>query len=146
MSTPVTAFSAGELGRYTSTGLMSRSLYGAVDFLREVTQGARVWILDELTEAPRAINGERSQPIWSSAERAAKALAHGRLAGTGNLVETAWAQFLAEWAPRIERADLRVGLNWSGPDVTGVGWSVRDLISAVDSGEFKEADPRRRSG
>jgi hypothetical protein len=127
-------------------GFMGRSLYGAVDFLREVTLGARVWILDGLTEAPCAINGERSQPMWSSAQRAANALADGRLAGTGHLVEIAWPQFLAEWAPRIEHAHLRVGLNWSGPDVTGVAWSVRDLISAIDSGEFKGADPRRRSG
>ena len=103
---------------------MSRSAYGAIDFLREVTQGARVWILDALVEAPSAITGERSQPMWSSAERAAKALAHGRLAGTGQLVEIPWSQFLTEWVPRIERGDLKVGLNWSGPDVTGVGWSI----------------------
>lgn len=124
---------------------MSRSLYGAIDFLRETTRGARVWILDGFTEAPRAITGERSQPMWSSAERAAKAVARGRLAGTGHLVEVPWPQFLREWAPRIEGAELRVGLNWSGPDVTGVGWPVRDLIAAVDSGHYKDADPRRRS-
>lgn len=123
---------------------MSRSLYGAVDFLREITQGGRVWILDGLAEVPRAITGERSQPMWSSAERAAKALAHGRLAGMGYLIDIAWPQFLMEWAPRIEHAALCVGLNWSGPDVTGVGWSVRDLISAIESGEFKDVNPRRR--
>lgn len=125
---------------------MSRSLYGAVDFLREITQGRRVWILDGLTEPPPAITGEPSQPMWSSAERAAKALAQGRLAGTGRLIEISWPQFLTDWAPRMEHSELCVGLNWSGPDVTGVGWSVRDLISAVQSGDFKETDPRRRSG
>ena len=125
---------------------MSRSLYGAVDFLREITLGRRVWILDGLAEVPRAITGERSQPMWSSAERAAKALADGRLAETGHLIDIPWPQFLTEWAPRIDHAELCVGLNWSGPDVTGVGWSVRDLISAIESGEFKDVNPPRRLG
>lgn len=132
-------------GSYTAKALMSRSGYGAMDFLREVTRGARVWILDGLSEAPRAITGERSQPKCSSVERAAKALSHGRLAGNGNLIETSWPEFVEDWAPRLEHAELHAGLNWSGPDVTGVGWSVRDLFSAIDSRQFRDADPRRQS-
>jgi hypothetical protein len=123
---------------------MSRSLYAAIDFLREVTLGGQLWVLRGLPDAPEGITGERALPIWSSAERARKALARGRLSGVGELVEVTWPEFRNTWVQTLNEAALRIGLNWSGPDVTGVAWTAEDLVSAIESGHFRGADPRQR--
>ena len=123
---------------------MSRSLYAAMDFLREVTDGGRLWVLQGLPNAPEGITGERALPVWSSAERARKAIAGGRLSRVGELVEVSWSEFRSKWAPMLDEVALRVGLNWSGPEVTGVAWTTADVVSAIDSGHFREVDPRRR--
>jgi hypothetical protein len=123
---------------------MSRSMYAAVDFLREVTLGGRVWVLGGLSDWPEGLTGERALPMWSSAERARKALTQGRLSGAGELLEVLWTDFRAEWVPMLNQENLRVGLNWSGPDVTGVAWTTEDVIAAIESGNFRETDPRRR--
>src|SRR4051812_5032002 len=123
---------------------MSRSLLAAVDFLRDVTVGGRLWARRGLSDWPQGLTGERALPVWSSTERARKALAKGRLSSAGELVDVLWVDFRAEWVPMLNQEKLRVGLNWSGPDVTGVAWTSEDVIAAIESGNFREADPRRR--
>ena len=111
---------------------MSRALKNAAAFVREAAATRRLWTARNLAVAPRGLAGHLAQPFWSSAERAATALATGKLGTAAEAVEVSWEEFVRDWVPRLEAADVRVGPNWGGPDCTGAAWTAGNVVESVE--------------
>ena len=110
---------------------MSRALSNALAFVRETAATHRLWTARNMALAPRGLSGDLAQPFWSSAKRAESALRTGRLGETATAVELTWEEFVHDWVPRLEAAEVRVGPNWSGPDCTGAAWTASNVVEAV---------------
>lgn len=99
---------------------MSQAPSQVAAFLREVREGGEVWVIeDDAGEpAPVGAGGRRAMPFWSSRVRADQAVTSEQFAGCWPRRLTL-ADFKTRWLPGLERQGLLIGVNWSGPELTG---------------------------
>lgn len=90
-------------------------------FYREVLSSRTAWTIRDSGgyPAPETASGRRSQPFWSKQSRAQKVLDQVA-AYKGMWTEAVpYDDFTGRVLPGLERAQLLVGLNWSGRLATG---------------------------
>ena len=113
---------------------MSQAASQAAAFYREVAVTRRVWgMRDEGgLPAPMTEAGYRAMPLWSSESRARRATTTTMY--TGFVVfDLAWDEFDETWIPGLEGDGFRVGVNWTGPRLTGHDLSPADVRRNVQA-------------
>ncbi len=100
---------------------MSQAASQASAFYREVAETRVLWTVEDDVgyPAPVTSSGQRAQPFWSSRSRAERIIANAPAYRVFRPAEVAWADFCARWVPDFIRDSMLVGVNWSGPRVTG---------------------------
>jgi hypothetical protein len=100
----------------------------AAAFFKDVAQQQIVWwVRDDLgSPAPRSTAGDPVFPYWSSQPRAQRA---ARIWGPEFRTESMTLDFWRRSAlPDLARDQFRVGLNWSGPGLTGWDFTVDEVL------------------
>lgn len=99
---------------------MSQAASQAAAFRREVRERGEVWIVEDERGVPAPVSedGRRAMPFWSSRARAERAASSEQFAGCQPR-RLSLPEFQDRWLPGLERDQLLVGVNWTGPRVTG---------------------------
>ncbi|SDX36579.1 Protein of unknown function [Amycolatopsis xylanica] len=110
---------------------MSQSAAHADAFFRDIARTGVVWQVrdDQGSPSPTDESGARVLPYWSTQARAARA---AKVWG-GGLKPASLP--LAHWVERelagIEKDGFLVGLNWSGPGMTGFALTAREVLARL---------------
>lgn len=112
---------------------MSQSASQAAAFYRDVAAQRALWTLcDEVGfPQPMTSSGRRAQPFWSSRARVERIIATLPAYAEFEPHEVSWRAFVAEWAPELERAQVLVGVNWSGARATGYDLEPSEVVANV---------------
>lgn len=112
---------------------MSTVAAHATAFYREVSESRRVWTVRDAGgfPAPMTASGRRSQPFWSSKERAEAIITSVDAYRAFEVVEIEWAVFRERWVPGLKRDGIDVGVNWSGARATGYDVAPDDVVRNV---------------
>ncbi|MEV4535494.1 DUF2750 domain-containing protein [Asanoa sp. NPDC049518] len=106
---------------------MSASGAQAAAFFREVVESRTVWWVrdDKGSPVPVSEDGQAAFPYWSSEERALRA---ARLWGPEfRVVSMPLDNWRNAALPDLARDSFRVGINWSGPNLTGWDFAVDEV-------------------
>jgi hypothetical protein len=100
---------------------MSQAASQAAAFYREVAASGKVWTVRDAGgfPAPRNGSGDRSMPFWSSLERVERIIKEVPAYAGFQPLEMTLPDFRDTWLSRLEKDQLHVGLNWTGPRATG---------------------------
>src|SRR6187549_22111 len=95
---------------------MSQAGSQAWTFYREVAKSRVDWTVrdDQGYPAPMTSSGQRAQPFWSSSSRVEKIIATVPAYAMFRPDEISWENFCEKWIPDLERAEMLIGVNWSG--------------------------------
>ncbi|WP_344649169.1 DUF2750 domain-containing protein [Cryptosporangium japonicum] len=123
---------------------MSQSGSQAAAFFRELAGHRTVWYVRDAhgSPAPETSPGVRAMPYWSSRARAQRAAAvwGGDLRPASLTLET-WR---TSELPSLDAEGYRVGVNWTGPRLTGWDFSVNEVLNrlahALREGPYADAD------
>lgn len=110
---------------------MSTSGAQAAAFFREVAEHRTVWWVrdDDGSPVPVTSSGERAFPYWSSQARAQRAAA---IWGPQfRAVSTPLDRWRTDALPDLAQDGLRVGINWSGPRLTGWDFTVDEVTNRL---------------
>lgn len=118
---------------------MSTSAAHADAFYREVLEHGVVWTIRDADGylAPETPEG-RATPFWSLRSRAERVVASVPAYAGFGVVAIPLDAWRSRWLPGMRRNELRVGLNWCGPAVTGLSLDPTD----VDRGLAKRGGSR----
>ena len=113
---------------------MGQSASQAAAFYKDVARHGRLFTVydDGGYPAPLKSDGRRSQPFWSSESRIRRLAKACPAYAPFQIEELSWAAFKEELVPSLEKANLLVGLNWSGKGATGYDLEPRDVIANVE--------------
>ena len=113
---------------------MSQAASQANKFYQEVALHRCLWTIrdKEGFPAPLTFSGKRSQPFWSSRQRAELIIATISAYSAFEPVAIDWQTFLDRWAPGLTRDKLLVGVNWSGRKATGYDVEPADVTKNVN--------------
>jgi hypothetical protein len=114
---------------------MSQSASQAAEFYREVAKSRVVWTIRDAGGFPAPANSEgvRTQPFWSSKDRAQRVIENVPAYNGFEPVDIPWATFVDRWVPGLERDGLRAGVNWSGDRATGYDIRPSELQANVEA-------------
>jgi hypothetical protein len=100
---------------------VSQAASQATAFYHDVARNHKMWTIrdEQGYPAPKASDGTRSQPFWSSLSRAQRIVETVAAYKGMWPVEISWAEFCDTLLPELERDGMKVGLNWSGPMAVG---------------------------
>jgi hypothetical protein len=100
---------------------MSQAAPQAAAFYREVAASGKVWTIRDAGgfPAPRNGSGDRSMPFWSSLARVERIIKQVPAYKGFQPVELTLQKFRDTWLGELEKDQLRIGLNWTGPRATG---------------------------
>lgn len=110
---------------------MSHSGSQAAAFFRDVSRSGVVWFVRDDDGMPThlAADGTRSLPFWSTSARAERA---AKIWGNGLRVESLP---LDTWRdremPDYAAEDLKIGINWSGPRLTGWDFTPQEVLNRL---------------
>lgn len=110
---------------------MSQSGSQAAAFFREVAGHRTVWFVrdDDGMPSSRTSSGERACAYWSSRARAERA---AEIWGNGLRVESFTLDFWrGEELPALAGEGFRVGINWTGPRLTGWDFAVDEVLNRL---------------
>lgn len=109
---------------------MGRSAKAADEFYDEVLRHGVVWTIrdDGGCPAPMTAEGRRSQPFWSTRERAGRIIRQVPAYAGFDAVSIQLSTFLARWLPDLRDEGLLVGVNWSGKQATGFDVDPSDVV------------------
>ncbi|ROZ61477.1 DUF2750 domain-containing protein [Ramlibacter sp. WS9] len=111
---------------------MSASALHATAFYTEVAAKQLVFTLLEEDSFPvLRIDGSDVVPFWSSRSRVERVRAEHSKYANHVIEEISLPDFLAKTLALLEEERIRVGVNWSGPRLTGYDVSVSDVRSNV---------------
>ncbi|WP_204299686.1 DUF2750 domain-containing protein [Actinoplanes campanulatus] len=115
---------------------MSQSGSQAAAFFNEVAR----YRVDQGSPAPMTSSGRRAMPYWSSKARAQRAIkVWGGDLRVASMTLEKWRD---EDLPQLAEEDLRVGINWTGPRLTGWDITVSEALNRLDqalgTGRFAE--------
>jgi hypothetical protein len=115
---------------------MSVSAAHASAFYAEAVDHRSFWGIRDGGGFPAPLNGdgERAMPFWSLHSRAESVVSTVPAYTGFEVVEIPLDEFLDRWLPGLERDDVRVGLNWSGPQATGYDLPPSDVINRLQAG------------
>ncbi|WP_406840945.1 DUF2750 domain-containing protein [Streptomyces sp. AHU1] len=111
---------------------MSVSGAQAAAFFRDVARTRTVWWVrnDEGCLVPVAASGHEAFPYWSTKARAQRAV---ELWGPDfRAVSMPLDQWRNAALPDLDKEDLRVGINWSGPRLTGWDFTVGEVVNRLN--------------
>ncbi|MGW1533681.1 DUF2750 domain-containing protein [Streptomyces aureus] len=111
---------------------MSVSGAQAAAFFRDVARTRTVWWVrdDEGCPVPVATSGHEAFPYWSTKARAQRA---AELWGPDfRAVSMPLDQWRNAALPDLVEEDLRVGINWSGPRLTGWDFTVSEVVNRLN--------------
>ncbi|WP_199514655.1 DUF2750 domain-containing protein [Nucisporomicrobium flavum] len=111
---------------------MSQSGSQAAAFFQEIARHQVVWYVrnDQGSPAPMTDSGDRAMPYWSSEVRAQRAV---RVWGGDLRVASMTLQTWREQdIPQLAEEGLRVGLNWTGPNLVGWDFTVAETLNRLD--------------
>lgn len=114
---------------------MSQSGAQAAVFFRDVRRSRTVWFVrdEQGSPAPRNPDGTRSLPFWSTSARAARA---ARLWGRGLWVaSTPLEQWRDSELPSAAEDGLLIGVNWSGPRLTGWSLTAAEVLNRLSAAD-----------
>jgi hypothetical protein len=114
---------------------MSQSGSQAWAFYREVARSRTLWTVSDDVgyPAPKTASGQRAQPFWSSRPRAEKIIATVPAYSAFHPEAISWDAFCKTWVADMERDDLLVGINWSGPRAVGFDFTPSELQRNVEA-------------
>jgi hypothetical protein len=103
----------------------------AAAFYRDVARSRVLYTIrdDRGFPAPRARDGQRAHPFWSS-----RAAAEAMLAGpfpAHELVEIPWDEFKTQWATGLGKDRMLVALDWGGPGSEVTTVKADTLVKSV---------------
>ncbi|MFB8757033.1 DUF2750 domain-containing protein [Streptomyces nigra] len=110
---------------------MSVSGAQAAAFFREVARTRTVWWVrdGDGSPTPASSSGRPAFPYWSSEARAQRA---AELWGPAfRAVPMPLDHWRSAALPDLAEDDLRVGINWSGPRLTGWDFTVADVVNRL---------------
>ncbi|MGW2595613.1 DUF2750 domain-containing protein [Streptomyces sp. NPDC001515] len=110
---------------------MSASAAQTAAFFRDVVLTRTVWWVrdDEGSPVPVTGSGQRAFPYWSSASRADHAArVWGPSFGAVSLPLEHWRDAAL---PALAEEGIRVGINWSGPRLTGWDFTVAEVANRL---------------
>ena len=109
---------------------MSVSAAQAEAFYGEVLAAQAVWGVRDSRgcPAPMTPDGYRAMPFWSALSRAESITAHVAAYRGFQPFEIGLNEWQERWLPDLDKAGLRVGLNWSGKRAQGYDLTVADLL------------------
>ena len=113
---------------------MSNASSQATSFYREVARTGRVWTVRDDGGHPAPLNsrGVRAQPFWSSLGRVERIIKGVPDYGGFRPVELPWEEFRDVWLPKLARAGMEVGVNWSGPNAQGLDLPPEAVREAIE--------------
>jgi len=102
-------------------------------FYRDVAKNRVVWtIRDEGGfPAPKASEGRRTQPFWSTRSRAEKIIKTVPAYVGFEPYEIPWDLFCSNWVPGMTKDGLLVGVNWSGKKAMGYDLEPKQIQESV---------------
>ena len=113
---------------------MSTAALQANAFYADVIEHGVVFTLLEDESFPiLRIDGREVIPFWSSRARAERVLQEHPKYERYEVDEIALSDFLAKTLSQLEEENIRVGVNWSGPRLTGYDVSVGDIRANIDA-------------
>lgn len=114
---------------------MSQAGSQAHAFYRDVASDRRVWGVedDAGVPAPKASDGKRAMPFWSSRSRVEKIIKTVPAYSAFRPFELTWEEFRDEWLPDLERKGYLIGINWSGPRALGFDLEPASVRNAVEA-------------
>jgi hypothetical protein len=126
---------------------VSTSAAQAAAFYAEVLREGSVWTVRDVGGYPAPLNasGERAQPFWSLRSRAERVIAEVPAFHGFSAEEVSLTVFRERWLPGMSRDGIRVGLNWSGPRVTGYDLTGPEVEYNLSSVEARLSSPPGQS-
>lgn len=125
---------------------MSVAASQAWAFYREVARKRTVWTICDTGgyPAPKAPDGERAMPFWSSRSRVERIIRNVPAYAGFEPVEIAWEEFRDRWVPGLTADGLLVGVNWSGQWALGYDLPATRVAANVQACiDNPQASPRR---
>ncbi|AUD59113.1 hypothetical protein AYJ58_06235 [Shewanella sp. Pdp11] len=103
-------------------------------FCKDVSKNKKMWTI--LFEDDSLLKWENEDgsvviPIWSTQTRVEKAIS--LLVELEN-IESSYLPleiFIDEWAPELDRSQVRVGPNWSGDNLSGTTFGALEIIQRI---------------
>lgn len=111
---------------------MSTSGAQSAAFFHDIARTRTVWWVrdDDGGPIPVATSGHLAFPYWSTKARAQRA---AKLWGSQfRAVSMPLDHWRSAALPDLAREDLRVGINWSGPRLTGWDFTVSEVINRLN--------------
>jgi hypothetical protein len=90
-------------------------------FYRNVATRRRVWTVRDAGgfPAPMTASMRRAQPFWSTRRLAELFVQSVRAYRGFEVVELEWEDFRDRWVPGLSNGMVLVGIDWTGPAITG---------------------------
>ena len=114
---------------------MSQAASQAWAFYRDVAKNRKVWTIRDAGgfPAPKASDGSRAQPFWSSLSRVQRIIKTAPAYTGFQPHEISWEDFCAKWVPGLSKDSIKVGVNWSGAKVIGYDIEAEKLRRSVEA-------------
>src|SRR5436189_5002481 len=114
---------------------MSASSAQAQQFYKDVAKNREVWTVRKGDIFARATlrDGGISTPFWSTRSRVERVINSIPVYAGSEAVRITYEEFVGEWIPRIQQEDGLVGVNWSGPSLSGFNLKADLVLRAMKS-------------
>ncbi len=113
---------------------MSNAATQYAAFCRDVARHKIVWTLRDKGgfPAPQASSGKRAHPFWSSKSRVQRIIKTVPAYAGFEPFEIRLDDFVARWLSVLEKDDLLVGVNWSGPRAQGYDVRPDEVLARIE--------------
>lgn len=113
---------------------MTEPVSQAAAFYRSVATHQRLWTLRDAGgfPAPVTASGSRAQPFWSRRALAEWFIQTVPAYRAFTLVEVTYADFRDRWVPGLVASSVLVGIDWTGPGLTGDDYECAWVCECVD--------------
>jgi hypothetical protein len=105
----------------------------AYAFYRGVAKIKKVWTIRGANGVPTfTIRDGRSMPFWSSLSRVKKLIKTIPDYAGFEPYEINWDKFCNKWSTNLKKDNIKVGVNWSGPNAVGFDMEPDRIVKSVE--------------
>jgi hypothetical protein len=104
-------------------------------FYREVAAKGSVWTIGvgDTVHTVLSKDGVRVIPLWSSRPRVEKIVKTVPGYSALNPLGSSWQNFVRNWVRLLDNQGVLVGVNWSGPNATGLEFAAGHVAAEVEA-------------